>query len=661
MADVEPTGGSTPSSDGTYNADSISVLEGLEAVRKRPGMYIGSTGERGLHHLVYEIVDNSVDEAMAGFADTIEVTLLADGGVKVVDNGRGIPVGINTKTGKSALEVVMTILHAGGKFGDGGYKVSGGLHGVGVSVVNALSTRVEVEVHTDGYIWNQVYKHGVPESEVRKGGPAPDTGTSTVFWADADIFETTVYSFETLSRRFQEMAFLNKGLTISLTDERPEFRDENGEQRSVKYHAEGGIADFVRHINSRKGEPVHPNVIDFEGEDKDRTLAAEIALQWNSQYSESIYTFANNINTHGGGTHEEGFRAALTTLINKYARDQKLLKEKDENLAGEDIREGLTTIVSVKLSEPQFEGQTKDKLGNPEAKTFVQRLVYEKLGEWLEENPNEAREVIRKTIQASTARMAARKARELTRRKGLLESSSLPGKLSDCQSNDPTKTEIFIVEGDSAGGSARSGRDPMTQAILPIRGKILNVEKARIDKVLQNTEVQALISALGTGVHDDFDISRLRYHKIILMADADVDGAHINTLLLTLLFRFMKPLVEAGHVYLAAPPLYKVKWTQNDFHYAYSDRERDQLLEAGVSGGKRLKDETVQRFKGLGEMNAEELRVTTMDREHRILRQVTLDDAAQADDLFSVLMGEDVEARRNFIQRNAKDVRFLDI
>jgi DNA gyrase subunit B len=435
----------------------------------------------------------------------------------------------------------------------------------------------------------------------------------------------------------------------------------NGEQRSVKYHAEGGIADFVRHINSRKGEPVHPNVIDFEGEDKDRTLAAEIALQWNSQYSESIYTFANNINTHGGGTHEEGFRAALTTLINKYARDQKLLKEKDENLAGEDIREGLTTIVSVKLSEPQFEGQTKDKLGNPEAKTFVQRLVYEKLGEWLEENPNEAREVIRKTIQASTARMAARKARELTRRKGLLESSSLPGKLSDCQSNDPTKTEIFIVEGDSAGGSARSGRDPMTQAILPIRGKILNVEKARIDKVLQNTEVQALISALGTGVHDDFDISRLRYHKIILMADADVDGAHINTLLLTLLFRFMKPLVEAGHVYLAAPPLYKVKWTQNDFHYAYSDRERDQLLEAGVSNGKRLKDETVQRFKGLGEMNAEELRITTMDREHRILRQVTLDDAAQADDLFSVLMGEDVEARRNFIQRNAKDVRFLDI
>ncbi|GAA1958989.1 DNA topoisomerase (ATP-hydrolyzing) subunit B [Catenulispora subtropica] len=661
MADVEPTGGGTPSSDGTYNADSISVLEGLEAVRKRPGMYIGSTGERGLHHLVYEIVDNSVDEAMAGFADTIEVTLLADGGVKVVDNGRGIPVGINSKTGKSALEVVMTILHAGGKFGDGGYKVSGGLHGVGVSVVNALSTRVDVEVHTDGHVWNQSYKHGVPESEVRKGGTAEDTGTTTVFWADGDIFETTVYSFETLSRRFQEMAFLNRGLTISLTDERPEFRDENGEQRSVKYHAEGGIADFVRHINARKGEPVHPNVIEVSGEDKDKTLAAEVALQWNSQYAESIYTFANNINTHGGGTHEEGFRAAMTTLINKYARDQKLLKDKDDNLAGEDIREGLTAIISVKLAEPQFEGQTKDKLGNPEAKAFVQRLTYEKLGEWLEENPNEAREVVRKAVQASTARMAARKARELTRRKGLLESTSLPGKLSDCQSNDPTKTEIFIVEGDSAGGSARSGRDPMTQAILPIRGKILNVEKARIDKVLQNTEVQALISALGTGVHDDFDISRLRYHKIILMADADVDGAHINTLLLTLLFRFMKPLVEAGHVYLAAPPLYKVKWTNNDFHYAYSDRERDQLIEAGVAAGKRMKDETVQRFKGLGEMNAEELRVTTMDREHRILRQVTLDDAAQADDLFSVLMGEDVEARRTFIQRNAKDVRFLDI
>ncbi|MBW8805072.1 MAG: DNA topoisomerase (ATP-hydrolyzing) subunit B [Catenulisporales bacterium] len=661
MADVEPTGGSTPSSDGTYNADSISVLEGLEAVRKRPGMYIGSTGERGLHHLVYEIVDNSVDEAMAGFADTIEVALLADGGVKVVDNGRGIPVGINSKTGKSALEVVMTILHAGGKFGDGGYKVSGGLHGVGVSVVNALSSRVEVEVHTDGYVWYQAYKHGVPEAEVRKGGPVADTGTTTVFWADPDIFETIAYSFETLSRRFQEMAFLNKGLTISLTDERPDFRDENGEQRSVKYHAEGGIADFVRHINSRKGEPVHPNVIEVEAEDKDKTLAAEIALQWNSQYSESIYTFANNINTHGGGTHEEGFRAAMTTLINKYARDQKLLKEKDENLAGEDIREGLTAIISVKLANPQFEGQTKDKLGNPEAKAFVQRMTYEKLGEWLEENPNEAREVVRKAVQASTARMAARKARELTRRKGLLESTSLPGKLSDCQSNDPTKTEIFIVEGDSAGGSARSGRDPMTQAILPIRGKILNVEKARIDKVLQNTEVQALISALGTGVHDDFDISRLRYHKIILMADADVDGAHINTLLLTLLFRFMKPLVEAGHVYLAAPPLYKVKWSNNDFHYAYSDRERDLLIEAGVSGGKRMKDETVQRFKGLGEMNAEELRITTMDREHRILRQVTLDDAAQADDLFSVLMGEDVEARRNFIQRNAKDVRFLDI
>ena len=635
--------------------------KGLEAVRKRPGMYIGSTGERGLHHLVQEVVDNSVDEAMAGYADTVEVTLLADGGVRVVDNGRGIPVDINTKTGKPALEVVLTILHAGGKFGDGGYSVSGGLHGVGVSVVNALSTRVEAEVRRDGHVWTQAYKLGVPEADVQKGAPVDATGTTITFWADPDVFETTTYSFETLSRRFQEMAFLNKGLTISMTDERPEFADEEGGPRTASYHYEGGIADFVRHINSRKGEPTHPEVIDFEGEDKERKLSAEVALQWNSQYSESIYAFANTINTHGGGTHEEGFRAALTTLINKYARDQKLLKEKDENLAGEDIREGLTAIISVKLADPQFEGQTKDKLGNTEVKTFVQRLTYEKLGEWLEENPNDARDVVRKAVQASTARMAARKARELTRRKGLLESSSLPGKLSDCQSNDPTKTEIFIVEGDSAGGSARSGRDPMTQAILPIRGKILNVEKARIDKVLQNTEVQALISALGTGVHDDFDISRLRYHKIILMADADVDGQHINTLLLTLLFRFMKPLVEAGHVYLAAPPLFKVKWSNNDFHYAYSDRERDQLIEAGVAAGKRMKDETVQRFKGLGEMNAEELRVTTMDRDHRILRQVTLDDAAQADDLFSVLMGEDVEARRNFIQRNAKDVRFLDI
>jgi len=673
VADVEPTENapspetapssteSAPSDNGGYNADSISVLEGLEAVRKRPGMYIGSTGERGLHHLVQEVVDNSVDEAMAGFADTVEITLLADGGVQVVDNGRGIPVEINTKMGRPALEVVLTILHAGGKFGDGGYSVSGGLHGVGVSVVNALSTTLKAAVRRDGFLWTQDYHLGVPEADIHKGPVAEDTGTSITFWADPDIFETTTYSFETLSRRFQEMAFLNKGLTISLTDERPEFKDENGELRSVKYSYAGGIADFVRHINSRKGEPTHPNVIDFEGEDKEKKISAEIALQWNSQYSESIYAFANVIHTHGGGTHEEGFRAAMTTLVNKYARESKLLKEKDENLTGEDIREGLTAIISVKLANPQFEGQTKDKLGNTEVKTFVQQLVYKKLGEWFEENPNEARDVVRKAVQASTARLAARKARELTRRKGLLESTSLPGKLSDCQSNDPTKTEIFIVEGDSAGGSARSGRDPMTQAILPIRGKILNVEKARIDKVLQNNEVQAMISALGTGVHDDFDISKLRYHKIILMADADVDGQHISTLLLTLLFRFMKPLVEAGHVYLAAPPLFKIKWTNNDFHYAYSDRERDTLVTAGLENGRKQKDDTVQRFKGLGEMNAEELRITTMDRDHRILRQVTLDDAAQADDLFSVLMGEDVEARRNFIQRNAKDVRFLDI
>ncbi|UQI49614.1 DNA topoisomerase (ATP-hydrolyzing) subunit B [Streptomyces sp. HU2014] len=639
----------------------MTVLEGLDAVRKRPGMYIGSTGERGLHHLVYEVVDNSVDEALAGHADTIDVTILPDGGVRVVDNGRGIPVGIVPSEGKPAVEVVLTVLHAGGKFGGGGYAVSGGLHGVGVSVVNALSTRVAVEVRTDGYRWTQDYKLGVPTAPLQKNEATDETGTSVTFWADGDIFETTEYSFETLSRRFQEMAFLNKGLRISLTDTRVDHVDEEGKPLKVDYHYEGGIVDFVKYLNSRKGELIHPTVIDIEAEDKERMLSVEIAMQWNSQYSEGVYSFANTIHTHEGGTHEEGFRAALTGLINRYARDKKLLREKDDNLTGEDIREGLTAIISVKLGEPQFEGQTKTKLGNTEAKTFVQKVAHEHLTDWLDRNPNEAADIIRKSIQAATARVAARKARDLTRRKGLLESASLPGKLSDCQSNDPTKCEIFIVEGDSAGGSAKSGRNPQYQAILPIRGKILNVEKARIDKILQNTEVQALISAFGTGVHEDFDIAKLRYHKIILMADADVDGQHINTLLLTFLFRFMRPLVEAGHVYLSRPPLYKIKWGRDDFEYAYSDRERDALIQLGRENGKRIKDDSVQRFKGLGEMNAEELRVTTMDVDHRVLGQVTLDDAAQADDLFSVLMGEDVEARRSFIQRNAKDVRFLDI
>ncbi|MFF9148746.1 DNA topoisomerase (ATP-hydrolyzing) subunit B [Streptomyces sp. NPDC055051] len=662
-----------PNENNQYTASNIQVLEGLDAVRKRPGMYIGSTGERGLHHMVQEVVDNSVDEALAGHADTIDVTILADGGVRVVDNGRGIPVGIVESEGKPAVEVVLTVLHAGGKFGGGGYAVSGGLHGVGVSVVNALSTKVSVEIRTDGHRWTQDYKMGAPTAPLAQHEATDETGTTVTFWSDPDIFETVEYSFETLSRRFQEMAFLNKGLTITLTDERESAKatvgaddpdaEASDEQaaRTVKYHYEGGIVDFVKYLNSRKGELVNPTVIDIEAEDKERLLSAEIAMQWNSSYSEGVYSFANTIHTHEGGTHEEGFRAALTTLVNKYAREKKLLREKDDNLTGDDIREGLTAIISVKIGEPQFEGQTKTKLGNTEAKTFVQKVVHEHLTDWFDRNPNEAADIIRKGIQAATARVAARKARDLTRRKGLLESASLPGKLSDCQSNDPTKCEIFIVEGDSAGGSAKSGRNPMYQAILPIRGKILNVEKARIDKILQNTEVQALISAFGTGVHEDFDIEKLRYHKIILMADADVDGQHINTLLLTFLFRFMRPLIEHGHVYLSRPPLYKIKWGRDDFEYAYSDRERDALVELGKQNGKRIKEDSIQRFKGLGEMNAEELRVTTMDVEHRVLGQVTLDDAAQADDLFSVLMGEDVEARRSFIQRNAKDVRFLDI
>ena len=648
-----------------YDASAITVLEGLEAVRKRPSMYVGSTGERGLHHLVYEVVDNSVDEALAGYSDRIDVVLLADGGVRVVDNGRGIPVDEHPLERRPAVEVVLTTLHSGGKFGGGSYAVSGGLHGVGVSVVNALSSRLEVEIMRDGFTWNQSYELSKPVTDLTRGEPTEDTGTTVTFWADPEIFETIDYSFETLARRVQEMAFLNRGLAISLTDERPDAKDEDGKPRQVRFRYEGGIADFVRHLNSSKGEPIHKTVIDFGAEDTGRRISVEIAMQWNSQYSESVYTFANTINTHEGGTHEEGFRAALTSIVNKYARDKKLLKEKDDNLAGEDIREGLTAIVSVKLGEPQFEGQTKTKLGNTEAKTFVQKICNDHLGDWFERNPSEAADIVRKAIQAATARMAARKARELTRRKGLLESSSLPGKLADCQLTDPARCELFIVEGDSAGGSAKGGRDPLTQAILPIRGKILNVEKARIDRVLQNNEVQALITALGTGIHDDFDISKLRYHKIILMADADIDGQHIRTLLLTLLFRFMRPLIEAGHVYLAQPPLYKIKWDRRGdlADYAYSERERDALIEAGLAVGRSdpRKNEGVMRFKGLGEMPAQELWDTTMDPDRRILLQVTLDDAAQADELFTVLMGEDVEARRGFILRNAKDVRFLDI
>jgi DNA gyrase subunit B len=643
-----------------YDASSITVLEGLEAVRKRPGMYIGSTGERGLHHLVYEIVDNSVDEALAGYADDIHVTLLADGGVRVRDNGRGIPVGLHPVEKRPAVELVLTTLHAGGKFDGKSYAVSGGLHGVGSAVVNALSTRLEAEIKTDGHFWRQAYTWTGPVAPLAKGEPTDETGTTITFWPDGDIFETLEFSFETLSRRMQEMAFLNRGLSISLKDERPDHI--NGEPREVVYHYEGGIEDFVRYINSKR-DAVHESVIYF-GDDTEG-MSVEIAMQWNSSYAESVHTFANTINTAEGGTHEEGFRAALTTIVNRYAREKGLLRDKDDNLAGEDVREGLTSIISIKLADPQFEGQTKTKLGNTEAKSFVQKAVNEHLRDWFEENPGEAKEIINKASQAARARIAARQARDLTRRKSLLESTSLPGKLSDCQSTDPSKSELYIVEGDSAGGSAKGGRNPHFQAILPIRGKILNVEKARIDKILKNNEVQAIITALGTGVHDEFDITKLRYHKIILMSDADIDGHHINTLLLTLLFRFMKPLIEAGHVYLSQPPLYKIKWDARgqDADYAYSDRERDAIVEAGIAAGKRdpRPRDQIQRFKGLGEMNAQELWDTTMDPDNRVLLQVQLDDAAQADELFSVLMGEEVEPRREFIQRNAKDVRFLDI
>jgi DNA gyrase subunit B len=649
--------------EGTYDASAITVLEGLEAVRKRPGMYVGSTGERGLHHLVYEVVDNSVDEALAGFATQIEVTLLGDGGVRVVDDGRGIPVDIVASEGRPAVEVVLTVLHAGGKFGGAGYSVSGGLHGVGVSVVNALSDRLDVEVTRQGRVWRQSYRMGVPTAPLEAGEQSDETGTTVTFWASPRIFETTVFDFETLRSRFQQMAFLNKGLQITLIDERPDHADDDGTAPAVSFCYQGGLVDYVKHLNgSKKAESVNPEIIDFEAEDPERRLSVEVAMQWTTAYSESVHTYANTINTHEGGTHEEGFRAALTTLVNRYAREKGILKERDENLTGDDIREGLTAVVSVKLAEPQFEGQTKTKLGNTEAKTFVQRVVTERLGDWLDSHPREARDVIQKSIQAAAARVAARKAREATRRKGLMGGGGLPGKLADCQSTDPRESEIFIVEGDSAGGSAKSGRDPRTQAILPIRGKILNVEKARIDRVLANTEVQALISAFGTGVGEDFDIARLRYHKIILMADADVDGQHIRTLLLTLLFRFMRPLVDNGHVYLASPPLYKIKWTKGEPDYAYSDRERDALLAAGQEAARRLpKEEAIQRYKGLGEMNASELSETTMDATKRLLLQVTLEDAAAADEMFTVLMGEDVESRRSFIQRNAKDVRFLDI
>lgn len=654
----------TPAADSPeYGADAIQVLEGLEAVRKRPGMYIGSTGPRGLHHLVYEIVDNSVDEALAGHCDTINVTILPDGAVRVVDNGRGIPVDIHKTEGKSTVEVVLTVLHAGGKFGGGGYAVSGGLHGVGSSVVNALSTKLEVEVRRQGHVWTQSYQIGVPDAPLAKGGKSDETGTTITFWPSPDIFETIEFEYETLRARFQQMAFLNKGLRITLTDERADSADEDGNPPSDEFLYERGLEDYVEYLNkAKKNDLVNEEIISFESEDTEAHIALEVAMQWTTAYTESVHTYANTINTHEGGTHEEGFRAALTTLINKYARDKSLLKEKDQNLSGEDVREGLTAVISVKLSEPQFEGQTKTKLGNTEAKAFVQRVVGVELADWFDRNPNVAKEIIRKSIQASAARMAARKAREATRRKGLLESGGMPGKLSDCSSKDPSISEIFLVEGDSAGGSAKTGRNPETQAILPLRGKILNVEKARLDRALGNAEIQAMITAFGAGLGEEFDPEKVRYHKIVLMADADVDGQHITTLLLTLLFRYMRPLIEYGYVYLAQPPLYRLKWTNAEHEYVYSDRERDALLAAGLAAGKRVaKENGVQRYKGLGEMNHQELWDTTMNPETRTLLQVTMDDAAAADEVFSTLMGDDVESRRSFIQRNAKDVRFLDI
>ncbi|HTZ42537.1 MAG TPA: DNA topoisomerase (ATP-hydrolyzing) subunit B [Jatrophihabitans sp.] len=640
----------------SYGADSIQVLEGLEAVRKRPGMYIGSTGERGLHHLVWEVVDNSVDEALAGFCDRIEVSLLPGGAVRVVDNGRGMPVGMNRAQQKPAVEVILTVLHAGGKFDSESYAVSGGLHGVGISVVNALSTRLEVEIRREGHVWRQPYVDQKPAAPLDKGEATKETGTSVTFWPDAGIFETVEFSFETITRRLQEMAFLNKGLTIIARDE----RGGEHEAREVTYHYAGGIADFVRHLNATKS-PIHKSVVYFEVEDPDLKMSAEVALQWNESYSESVYTFANTINTHEGGTHEEGFRSALTSVVNRWATEKKIFKPNEDKLTGDDIREGLAAIISVKLGEPQFEGQTKTKLGNSEAKSFVQKVCNEWLADWFERNPTEGRLVVTKATQAARARKAAQQARKLAR-KNALDTMGLPGKLADCRSTDPGRSELYIVEGDSAGGSAKSGRDSLYQAILPIRGKIINVEKARIDRVLKNTEVQSLITALGTGIHDDFDLAKLRYHKIVLMADADVDGQHITTLLLTLLFRFMRPLIENGHVYLAMPPLYKIKWSKGDPDYAYSDRERDGLIATGEGAGRRrVAGDSIQRYKGLGEMNAKELWETTMDPSTRVLRLVTLDDAATADELFSVLMGDDVEARRSFIVRNAKDVRFLDI
>ena len=632
-----------------YGASQIQILEGLEAVRKRPGMYIGSTSAKGLHHLVYEIVDNSVDEALAGYCDHIEVTINKDNSITVVDNGRGIPVGIQAKAHKPAVEVVFTILHAGGKFGGGGYKVSGGLHGVGASVVNALSEWLEVNVYVDGYEYYQRYERGKVMCELQKIGPTEKRGTTVHFLPDKEIFEETVFDYKVLKQRLREIAFLTKGLRISLTDVREE------EPILSSFHYEGGIREYVAYLN-KANTPLYDEIIYCEGE-KDGVLV-EVALQHNDGYNENVYSFVNNSTTPEGGTHLVGMRSALTKTFNDYARKNKLLKDNEQSLTGEDIREGLTAIVSIKIGEPQFEGQTKQKLGNSEARGAVESIVSDKLGVFLEQNPAIGKLIVEKSVMAQRARDAARKARDLTRRKGALDSMSLPGKLADCSDKDPAKCEIYIVEGDSAGGSAKTARSRATQAILPLRGKILNVEKARLDKILVNNEIKAMITAFGTGIHEDFDITKLRYHKIIIMTDADVDGAHISTLLLTFLYRFMPDLIREGYVYLAKPPLYKIERNKKEW-YAYSDDELNAILtEIG-----RDQNNKIQRYKGLGEMDAEQLWETTMDPERRILMRVSMDDAEKVsiDETFSVLMGDKVEPRREFIEKNAKYVRNLDI
>ena len=644
-------GASSTEFDAEYGADQIQILEGLEAVRKRPGMYIGSTSSRGLHHLVYEIVDNSVDEALAGYCDEIQVDVNKDGSVTVSDNGRGIPVGINHKAGLPAVEVVFTVLHAGGKFGGGGYKVSGGLHGVGASVVNALSEWLEVEIYHEGQVYKQRYERGKVVYKLKVVGTCePErTGTKVTFFPDAEIFEETVFDYDVLKQRFREMAFLTKGLKIVLRDWRGE------ELREHTFHYEGGIKEFVTYLNRSK-TPLYDQIIYCEGM-KDG-VAVEVAMQHNDSYSDNTYGFVNNITTPEGGTHVEGFRSALTKTFNDYARKNKLLKDSEPNLKGEDIREGLTAIISVKIENPQFEGQTKQKLGNSEAKGAVNSVLSSQLEIFLEQNPNVAKMTIEKSVLAQRAREAARKARDLTRRKSALDSTSLPGKLADCSDKNPENCEIYIVEGDSAGGSAKTTRDRATQAILPLRGKILNVEKARLDKIYGNAEIKAMITAFGTGIHEDFDISKLRYHKIIIMTDADVDGAHISTLLLTFLYRFMPDLIKEGYVYLAQPPLYKLEKNKKVW-YAYSDEELAQIIsEVG-----RDSNNKIQRYKGLGEMDAEQLWETTMDPEHRILLRVTMDEetSSELDLTFTTLMGDKVEPRREFIEENAKYVRNLDI